>query len=174
MKTLIAVFLFAPLFASAAATAQDKPQAQEKEAEKTQSKPAARPAVKELAMPEGGLPPDAVQVDANMWHWKAPDGKMWLYRKTAFGLSRGVIEEKLKQAEEIPPGMIATDAGDSVRFERSSPFGPMKWTRPKSELTELEQLVWERDRKKAAASGAEAKPAPGSEKETAGKDKAKQ
>ncbi len=164
MKTLIAVCLFAPLFAVAGDEPQKKPES---------AKPAAKAAAKRSASTESDLPAGAVLVDTNTWHWKAPDGKTWLYRRTPFGLSRGVIEEKPKLADEIPPGMIAIDAGDSVRFERPSPFGPLKWTKSKSELTELEQLVWERDHPKPAAIGAETKPPTGAE-EKAEKDKAKQ
>jgi hypothetical protein len=35
-----------------------------------------------------------------------------------------------------------TDLGDSVQFQRPTPFGPQKWTRKKSELTEDEKSAF--------------------------------
>jgi hypothetical protein len=38
----------------------------------------------------------------------------------------------------------AKEDGDSIRFEKSTPFGGLKWTRKKSELTAEEQEAWDR------------------------------
>jgi hypothetical protein len=41
------------------------------------------------------------------------------------------------------PATTATEAGDSIRFERPSPFGVYRWTKKKSELTADERKLWE-------------------------------
>jgi hypothetical protein len=35
-----------------------------------------------------------------------------------------------------------TDLGDSVQFQRPTPFGPQKWTRKKSEMSEDEKSAF--------------------------------
>jgi hypothetical protein len=44
------------------------------------------------------------------------------------------------------PATTVTEAGDSIRFERPSPFGVYRWTRKKSELTAEERKLWEQQR----------------------------
>jgi len=62
---------------------------------------------------------------------------------------------KTTSAKTTTPLVIAIEEGDTVRFERTTPFGPAKWTRKKSELNEDEREILERSR--AAKSG---KPGP--------------
>jgi hypothetical protein len=45
----------------------------------------------------------------------------------------------------------AIDDGDTVRFERSSPFGVYRWTRKKSELTADEKAALEQSRSRSAS-----------------------
>ena len=52
----------------------------------------------------------------------------------------------------------AIEEGDSVRFERTSPFGVTRWQRKKGELNEMERAVWERELEKRGA--LKARPAP--------------
>lgn len=98
-------------------------------------------------------------------------GKVWIYRKTPFGYSKseeastqekpstdGDTESSASpfaagKAIQSPPAdsaafTKATEDGDSVRFERPSPFGVYKWTRKKTELTKSEQEAWERSKVK--------------------------
>ena len=42
---------------------------------------------------------------------------------------------------------VATDAGDSVHFEKPSPFGTVKWDKKKTELDSNEQSIWNRQKK---------------------------
>ena len=44
------------------------------------------------------------------------------------------------------PTTKVTEVGDSVRFERASPFGPYRWTKKKTELTDDEKKLWEAQR----------------------------
>lgn len=45
----------------------------------------------------------------------------------------------------------ATEDGDTIRFERPSPFGVMRWQKKKSELNEMERAVWEREAARRSA-----------------------
>jgi hypothetical protein len=51
----------------------------------------------------------------------------------------------------VPDGIIATDDGEAVRFERLGPFGIYHWRRNKSELDAGEQAAWDRERARLAA-----------------------
>jgi hypothetical protein len=48
------------------------------------------------------------------------------------------------------PATKVTEQGDSIRFERQSPFGVYRWTRKKSELTAEERRLWEQQRNASA------------------------
>ena len=43
--------------------------------------------------------------------------------------------------KEQPNPVKVTEAGDEIRFERTTPFGHNVWTRKKSELTADEKLL---------------------------------
>jgi len=112
------------------------------EQKKTPAKPAAAP-------PPNVIPTEAKQIEPYTWRYTDNQGKNWIYRKTPFGVVRYPEQPPENQPpEEIPPGMTAVEEGDSVRFERPYPFGKHRWTRKKTELTDLERRVWERDRPK--------------------------
>jgi hypothetical protein len=117
-------------------------------AEQTKKKPpAAPPPAKETVIPK-----EAKQIEPYTYRYTDAQGKTWIYRKTPFGVVRfPEPPPEAKPVEEIPEGMTAVEDGDSVRFERPTPFGKHRWTRKKSELTELERRVWERERQKSAA-----------------------
>ena len=90
-----------------------------------------------------GVPAGARRIAPGEWRYTDPQGKTWIYRSGAFGVVRG---EEQAASEQVPPGMKAVADGDRVRFERPSPFGPLCWVKKKSELSDLERRVWERDR----------------------------
>ncbi len=125
------------LTALAVGWAEDQPA---KEKKKTPAKTAAVPA--ELKLPAG-----AVLVEPNTYTFTDAKGKKWIYRKTPFGLSRA--EDKPTPATEaaVPPsgaGITATEDGDTIHFERPSPFGVYRWEKKKSDLTDDERAAWER------------------------------
>ena len=94
------------------------------------------------------IPAAAVQA-ADGYHYTDPQGKQWLYRQTPFGVAR--LEEPAPVKAASPDdGTRAAGDGDVIRFERPSPFGTYRWTRKKSELTESERAVWNRDRSRTA------------------------
>jgi len=113
-------------------------------------KPPARPAPP--AAPTV-IPKEAKQIEPYTWRYTDRQSQTWIYRKTPFGVVRyPEPPPEAKPVETIPEGMTATEEGDLIRFERPSPFGKYRWTRKKTELTDLEHRVWERDHPKAAFS----------------------
>ncbi|MCX6618962.1 MAG: hypothetical protein NTZ98_23055 [Acidobacteria bacterium] len=115
--------------------------------EQKKKSPAAPPPAKETVIPK-----EAKQIEPYTYRYTDAQGKIWIYRKTPFGVARfPEPPPEAKPVEEIPEGMTAVEDGDSIRFERPTPFGKHRWTRKKSELTELERRVWERERPKSAA-----------------------
>ena len=111
-----------------------------------QKKAAAKPAA---AASPTIIPKEAKQIEPYTWRYTDEQGKNWIYRKTPFGVVRYPEPPPDSQPpDEIPPGMTAVEDGDSVRFERPSPFGKHRWTRKKTEMTDLERRAWERDRPK--------------------------
>ncbi len=105
------------------------------------------------------IPADAVEVGPNAYRYTDPAGKSWLYRKTPFGVTRA--EEKpaspdaakkvQTEKDRLIDATSAREDGDSIRFDRDSPFGHMNWRRKKTELNEVEQAVWNRELRNRAA-----------------------
>ena len=85
------------------------------------------------------------------FHYTDAQGKKWIYRQTPFGMARAEDKPVEARAVEVPPGMKATEDGDAIRFERPGPFGTYRWQRKKTELDEMEQAAWEREKARAAA-----------------------
>ncbi len=98
------------------------------------------------------IPAGAVEYAPNSFRYTDKQGKKWIYDKTPFGVMRrpeSAASTQTPSANEYSD-VKASDAGDSVRFERASPFGPVKWERKKSELNDTEKIVWEREQARAA------------------------
>ncbi len=135
MKKLIAVLC---LFAGVACAATDQ------KTKTASAKAPAKPAtVQILTVPKGTVH----QADGG-WTWTDKKGAKWVYHETPFGVVRSPWQEK--QAEAVPvqpaaePPAAATRAvetGDVVKFERPTPFGPVKWEKKKSELTDDERRI---------------------------------
>lgn len=88
------------------------------------------------------VPSGAVQAADGSFRYTDAQGMQWIYRRTPFGIAR---------AQDMAATAIkATEAGDAIRFERPTPFGTFKWERRKTELTEIEQRVWNREKARAA------------------------
>lgn len=111
------------------------------------------------------IPKDAVQIDPNTYRYTDPAGKKWTYSKTPFGIIRTedkpVSPEEAKRVQEDRARLIdatkAVEDGDSIRFERATPFGVTHWQRNKAELDEVERAVWDRElQRRAAPQGAAA------------------
>lgn len=100
------------------------------------------------------IPAGAVKSDDGSYRYTDRQGKKWIYRKTPFGVAH--FEDKPVSADERAEAtkrfedVKATEDGDAIRFERPGPFGVYKWQRKKTELNEMEQAVWDRERARAA------------------------
>jgi hypothetical protein len=122
-----------------------------------------------------GVPAGSQEVSPGVYRFVDKDKKVWIYRKTPFGFQKSAEEATRKSdereraaPENTPPapdpnrtatpfgeskpsaaGMpqtTVTEVGDTLRFERPSPFGPYRWTRKKTELTDEEKKLWEAQR----------------------------
>ena len=139
-------FLAVLVIVVAAAAAADKPAGNKKKT--VQATPAKVQPVT--------IPPDAVQVDPNTYRYTDPAGKKWTYHRTPFGISKmedNSVEDAKKVQEDTAHLIESTKAvedGDSIQFERASPFGTTRWKRNKAELNETERAVWERELQKRA------------------------
>jgi len=108
---------------------------------KAAPKKTSAPVIEPLKLPAG-----AVQVDALTYTYTDAKGKKWIYRHTPFGLSRAEDKPAEPAAPAAPSNITATDAGDTVKFERPGPFGVYRWEKKKTELADDERAAWERSR----------------------------
>ena len=126
--------------------AQTAPQAQ---TAKPAPAPAAKPAAKSATLT---IPTGAVQVSPGLYRWSDKDGKAWMYRRTPFGVSRWEAHSEAANQKAIVEQTTAVEQGDSVRFERVTPFGKRTWVKKKTDLDEAEQKIWARRQDNNAAS----------------------
>ena len=91
------------------------------------------------------VPAGAVEVRPGAFRFVDTDGKAWLYRKTPFGVVRTPDSQPTATT-------IAIEDGDTIRFERPTPFGVDKWQKKKSELNSTERAIWESQQASSAAS----------------------
>lgn len=105
-----------------------------------------------------GIPAGASQIGPQMWRYTGKDGKVWVYRRTPFGISKAE-EKQLKPISTEGLVVKTTDLGDSVRFEQQTPFGARSWTRKKTELNENEKSWLEQGNADRKAPAEAAKPA---------------
>jgi len=109
--------------------------------------PAAKPAQK-LA-----VPPGAVATAPSTWRFTDAQGNKWIYHTSPFGITR----EREGAARPVTPefdNVKAVEDGDVIRFERPTPFGPLRWQTKKPELNEMERSVWNREQARRAGSAA--------------------
>jgi len=137
------------LFAAALGIAQSQPSTSTTPAAKAAVTPAAKVAAKTTSnVPDKkpqlqSLPAGAVQVEPYLYRYTDSSGKNWMYRQTPFGMSRweeGSIQAPQPSADKGEP-VVVTDLGDSVRFQRKTPFGFGTWVRKKTELTDEEKAL---------------------------------
>jgi hypothetical protein len=110
---------------------------------------AAKPAPAKLVIPK-----DAVETSPGLFRWTDKDGKVWVYRRSPFGVSRWPAASDSRYDKQDAPEdhVTAVEQGDSIRFERSTPLGQRTWVRKKSDLTAEEKAIWERQQKTGSAS----------------------
>ena len=126
MKSVIAaVILFAVTLGAQTNDGKDK---------KTKTKTAA-PASQALTIPKDAVP----NSDGLSYAWTDKEGKKWVYAKTPFGVTRSPASDTTSSSGPDLSTTKAIDKGDTVRFERPSPFGPMIWEKKKADLTDDER-----------------------------------
>ncbi|MBK5291977.1 MAG: hypothetical protein JJE04_09910 [Acidobacteriia bacterium] len=130
------------------------------------AKPARAPAAaaKSQAPKSTTIPAGAVEVEPGIFQHTDGKGKVWLYRRTPFGIAKYEPESAVETAPS-GEGLLASAEGDSVRFERKTPFGVTRWTKKKSELNAEESAAWKRVSPPEAASSSQAQGSPARGKE---------
>lgn len=115
--------------------------------------PAAKPAAKPLSaviQPPAG----AEKVSDGVYRSKDSAGKAWIYTRTPFGFAR---HEEGAAPVAPPPSPVEFRVlemkGDTVRFERDTPFGKSVWNRPIAQLDEKEKAAYEAAKAAAAKTG---------------------
>lgn len=63
--------------------------------------------------------------------------------QTPFGPMK-VAERSDPRFVQRPDATVAYEQGDSIRFERPTPFGVVRWIQKKTELNDVEKAAWER------------------------------
>jgi hypothetical protein len=140
-------FLFLTLCVAMAAaqTTADKTATDKKPASKAPAKTAAKAAPAAKPVPPVVhplvIPKEAVKQPDGSYKYTDKDGKRWIYNNMFAGVSRmeDMSDPNAVPVKQAPPFDKFTEDGDTIRFERAGPFGPMKWERKKSELTEEER-----------------------------------
>ncbi|HYP13141.1 MAG TPA: hypothetical protein VEQ63_04395 [Bryobacteraceae bacterium] len=125
-----------------------------------QTKAAPRAASAEPAKIE--IPKGATQVSKDVFRHTDTSGKTYLYRKTPFGVQRAEEQQStsgpapVRDAAAKPnpfnteesttstPEVKVVQKGDTFHFERTTPFGPARWSKNKSELNAEETAVVEK------------------------------
>jgi hypothetical protein len=98
------------------------------------------------------IPKDAVANPDGSYSYTDKDGKKWLYGNTPFGISKVEDVRGAGGALAATPAeqlIRTTDNGETVKFERQTPFGPAKWEKKKSELTDDERRIYEQQHPQA-------------------------
>lgn len=115
--------------------------------------------------PEITIPTDAVEIAPYTYRSTDNQGKVWIYHKTPFGVSRAedkpVSAEDANKSRDAKDQLIqattASEEGDSIRFVRNTPFGRTQWLKKKTDLNDVEQAVWDRELAKRSGSESAAK-----------------
>jgi hypothetical protein len=131
-----------------------------------QAKPAASSAPAPSTAHAAGrldIPSGAVEREPGRFFYTDKDGRKWIYARTPFGVSR-VLEQggdkgaapalAPKAAADPMAGITVTQSGDTVTFERPSPFGTYRWQKKAADLNEQERAALNRSRAAAAAPAA--------------------
>ncbi len=141
MKTLILLAAMAAALSAAETKKPAKKKADANASTAATAAPAAQP-------PDVSIPAGAVEGSDGSFHYTDAQGKKWLYRKTPFGVAKAEDKPAAPSTQNMEDTLTkATDAGDSVNFEKPSPFGTVKWTKKKTDLDSNEQSVWDRQKK---------------------------
>jgi hypothetical protein len=125
------------------------------------------------AMAETVVPKGATEVEPGVHRHTDTSGKTYIYRKTPFGIVKSLEPASTPESSKTeasktssapatptPFGPVKTDTaaknqvkvvdrGDTLEFERPSPFGSYKWKKKKNDLTATEQEAWSQTRQES-------------------------
>jgi hypothetical protein len=132
------------LMAAAFLLAQDKDTKQSKDASKSEPPKDATSSDPVLSV----IPKGATQVEPNLYRYTDPQGKTWFYRRFPSGVSKWEDKPAEQRAVQAPLAAVVRDLGDSIEFQRTTPFGISKWVRKKTELTDEEKELLAADEAK--------------------------
>jgi len=149
MKTIALTLIAAALgFAQTTASQTDaSAKKSQSTAQKSKTTAAQKPAAAQRAnAPVLTIPEGAKLVEPNTYRFTDSSGKTWMYRQTPFGISRWEDSPAAapQPAPQTQPTKV-TDLGDSVRFERKTAFGVSQWVRKKTEMTDEEKALVEKE-----------------------------
>lgn len=93
-----------------------------------------------------GPPAGAQQISETQWRHTGPDGKAWIYTRTPFGWSRGPEDKVNPDTKAMPskpgPALEVVEIRESEAvFQRATPFGRSRWTKPLADLDEAERAA---------------------------------
>ena len=108
-------------------------------ADQKDRKQTAAPPPQTVTIPKGAV----ANPDGLTYTWTDQAGKKWIYTKTPFGVMRSSQTDEAAEPRVDMNSTKAIDKGDSVRFERPSPFGTVSWEKKKTELTADEQKLFD-------------------------------
>lgn len=122
------------------------------QAEKKDAKSATAKKAQPSTIQPNVIPKDAVANPDGTYSYTDKAGKKWLYGQTPFGISK---VEDMRGATGGSSTTVrdqfikTTDNGDTVTFERQSPFGPVKSEKKKSELNDEERRIYDQQHPQA-------------------------
>ncbi len=151
MKTIALTLIAAALgFAQTTGTKTDSSAKKSPStAQKSKTSAAQKPAPQKASAnpPVTSIPDGAKLVEPNTYRYTDSSGKTWMYRQTPFGISRWEDSPAAATPQLAPQSQptSVTDLGDSVRFERKTAFGVSQWVRKKTELTDEEKALVEKE-----------------------------
>jgi hypothetical protein len=90
-----------------------------------------------------GIPAGAKANPDGTWSWTDKSGAKWTYVVTPFGAIRRPADEGSGNAAQSSQSVAVRviDKGDTVRFERPTPFGVSVWEKKKTDLNEDERRM---------------------------------
>jgi hypothetical protein len=104
----------------------------------TKKKAAATAAPQAVTIPKDAVP----NADGTSYLYTDKQGKKWVYAKTPFGIIKNAYSDAPAAAPAADTSaMKAIDQGETVKFERPSPFGTMSYEKKKSDLTDEERRI---------------------------------
>ncbi|HYP09400.1 MAG TPA: hypothetical protein VER03_24460 [Bryobacteraceae bacterium] len=117
------------------------------------------------ALAEVSVPKGATEIEPGVFKHTDSAGKTSIYRKTPFGVVKSADAPASAPAAKAAPPAVegaspfgdvkqnpktqdvkVVERGDTLEFERPSPFGSYKWKAKKSELNAEEKEAWAKAR----------------------------